>query len=674
MPSKGTRQTVPEERERGDRRGGGASMRAGGGRYHGGASMHGTGKPHDAAQARQEGDGAQLADTLPLDGWNFGAQLSLLVALTRRKRATLPIGSPCASSSCSAAASTPSGRGRAADLRESAGVGDASSGGGADNARASELQEDGSRHTFRRRRLSKDLATQIVDLGRLRAARDAPGGGAGEASAAADAPQRQRTQVTGELVGRHDGEPWLTSSDVQPSPLGSMRDARPDSSPDDRARDARPDSPPDNGARDAGAVGAPTAGGGADGEPAGGGDDAVGARGRRAPGADGTAAELVGAGADETHRLPGGLPAPRGGADGAAGAAGIDGGVRAGDPHSAADGLPPELRGPVRPAAPPIAVLDSAGLRRPDSPSSVDSTSTGPAAHRCSAATSSAPCSAPGSAPGSASLVRRRMSDLPVSFSGEMLSSAAARTHAASHGAHTPRAEPRGARCFSQQVVGTFSCHGMAPVEAEAVDKINQDCGCFVNPFAWPGQALFAVFDGHGRDGEVASNTAMSAMSELLADDARLEAEPEAALVDAFEHAEDALRREIPVEAQHSGAVAVAALLRHDRLIVAGAGDCRCVLARARDDGLPGFDTVQLSVEHNFENSDERARVLKVGRQQQQRARSVPRARRRRRYRPHTRAATPRCAPAHTRPRPRARPTAWRPNLGVQVAADGWLF
>mmetsp|Transcript_4013 Transcript_4013/g.10221 ORF Transcript_4013/g.10221 Transcript_4013/m.10221 type:complete len:347 (+) Transcript_4013:510-1550(+) len=166
-------------------------------------------------------------------------------------------------------------------------------------------------------------------------------------------------------------------------------------------------------------------------------------------------------------------------------------------------------------------------------------------------------------------------------------------------------------RCFTQRTVGSFSCHGMAPVDGEATAKINQDCGCFVNPFAWPGQALFAVFDGHGPEGEVVSNAAMSNVFELLADDLRLELDTEAAMVGAFDGAELALRKSFPAEALHSGAVAVAVLLRLDKIFIAGAGDCRCVLARKRADG--GFDALDLSVDHNFENASERERVLAAG-------------------------------------------------------------
>lgn len=111
---------------------------------------------------------------------------------------------------------------------------------------------------------------------------------------------------------------------------------------------------------------------------------------------------------------------------------------------------------------------------------------------------------------------------------------------------------------------------------------------------------------------------AMSAVFELLADDARLETEPEAAIIEAFEGAEGVLRETIPLEAQHSGAVAVVALLRRDQIYIASAGDCRCVLGRRRASGADGgaggtgFEAVQLSVEHNFENEDERRRVLLV--------------------------------------------------------------
>ena len=56
---------------------------------------------------------------------------------------------------------------------------------------------------------------------------------------------------------------------------------------------------------------------------------------------------------------------------------------------------------------------------------------------------------------------------------------------------------------FPGTIVGTFSCHGIEPSyesNGDAVSKINQDRGCMVYPFAGNDrQALFCVFDGHGR-------------------------------------------------------------------------------------------------------------------------------------------------------------------------------
>lgn len=166
---------------------------------------------------------------------------------------------------------------------------------------------------------------------------------------------------------------------------------------------------------------------------------------------------------------------------------------------------------------------------------------------------------------------------------------------------------------FSREVVGTFSCQGLAPA------KINQDCGGYAHPFRRPGQALFCVLDGHGARGDEAARAALDAIvSSLAAVDADAELSDEAFCA-SFEDAEEAIGP--PGPGGESGACAVVALLRANDIIVAGAGDCRCVLGRSKGpppapgEGMAAaqYDTLELSTVHTLASSSERLRIEAAG-------------------------------------------------------------
>ena len=148
--------------------------------------------------------------------------------------------------------------------------------------------------------------------------------------------------------------------------------------------------------------------------------------------------------------------------------------------------------------------------------------------------------------------------------------------------------------------LGTFSSHGIEPGEGEgsgAIAKINQDCGCVCYPFAQdPELALLVVMDGHGPEGEKVSNSLMQALVQHLEDSTLLQSQPAAALEASFEAAHQALLAgvqngdaEVVGDPEHSGATALAILLRPSSLVVAHAGDCRALLGVAvKVDKSPG--------------------------------------------------------------------------------------
>ena len=70
---------------------------------------------------------------------------------------------------------------------------------------------------------------------------------------------------------------------------------------------------------------------------------------------------------------------------------------------------------------------------------------------------------------------------------------------------------------ISEDVVGSYSCHGMEPGDEGHVDKINQDCACCGHPFAdLERTALFCVYDGHGKCGHEVSQECMHTIYQSL--------------------------------------------------------------------------------------------------------------------------------------------------------------
>ena len=179
---------------------------------------------------------------------------------------------------------------------------------------------------------------------------------------------------------------------------------------------------------------------------------------------------------------------------------------------------------------------------------------------------------------------------------------------------------------FPAELVGVYSCHGKKPSNQEeefsSLSKTNQDRGCVVFPFAThPRQAVFGVFDGHGRSGDVVSQAAMDEVLRLLDTELR-GATPEsvdfgAAMKRAFVGAHRHLRAAHGEHAHDSGTTAVVVLQRDDRLWVANAGDSRAVLCRAaRADGdarVTSLVALPLSRDHNPNAVVERERIVRAG-------------------------------------------------------------
>jgi hypothetical protein len=174
------------------------------------------------------------------------------------------------------------------------------------------------------------------------------------------------------------------------------------------------------------------------------------------------------------------------------------------------------------------------------------------------------------------------------------------------------------AGCLGPSIVGNYSCHGAEPLPGTSlpVGKTNQDCSCAVSPVGGQDDvALFCVFDGHGRHGHIVSKEALVSMHFEVERSAKLSSDPAAALTSAFEVVQAhllslATQAEPAVPARVSGACALVAYLVGELLTVAGAGDCRAVIASEADGTVCSTD---LSTDHKLDLPAELVRIQAAG-------------------------------------------------------------
>ncbi len=173
---------------------------------------------------------------------------------------------------------------------------------------------------------------------------------------------------------------------------------------------------------------------------------------------------------------------------------------------------------------------------------------------------------------------------------------------------------------FREGLVGTYSCHGIEPSYLDSrpfVAKINQDRGVCVYPFAGHEQmALFAVFDGHGEQGDKVSEFCMYELPKALEAHPSLDngnGDITRAFKDTFLGVDERLGRRPDIEAFYSGTTAVVGLVKGSRIWVANAGDSRCVLATADPAGSGVLLAQDLSIDQNPDSPAEMTRILKLG-------------------------------------------------------------
>ena len=204
----------------------------------------------------------------------------------------------------------------------------------------------------------------------------------------------------------------------------------------------------------------------------------------------------------------------------------------------------------------------------------------------------------------------------------------------------------------AQHKIGSFSAHGQKPgANGTAFAKINQDRGLVTYPFNDdPNSAFFAVFDGHGMNGEQVSEYAIWKVQEIMMlNCSMLPHKAEQCMIHAFEEGDKQLARS-PVAARVSGTAAVAVFVHGTTLVraprtprtaprsldspslyffypraqwVANCGDSRAVLATAIMNpdgskalnamGIPRFEVTPLTVDQKPDSPAEEARLRRMG-------------------------------------------------------------
>ena len=183
---------------------------------------------------------------------------------------------------------------------------------------------------------------------------------------------------------------------------------------------------------------------------------------------------------------------------------------------------------------------------------------------------------------------------------------------------------------FPPSSLGFFSRHGIEPSFSGAfgiAEKINQDRGCIVYPFNHSEeQALFCVFDGHGLNGDLASDFVMKEMVARLEAHPKLNSNPPQALREVYIDVDLAMGDDMEYDKEFNsfvcGTTAVVVYMRGDDMFIANCGDSRAVIGRKKNRLLRSpsafsskhqFTAIQLTRDHKPDDSVERARIEKCG-------------------------------------------------------------
>ncbi|CAM9579284.1 unnamed protein product [Pylaiella littoralis] len=142
-------------------------------------------------------------------------------------------------------------------------------------------------------------------------------------------------------------------------------------------------------------------------------------------------------------------------------------------------------------------------------------------------------------------------------------------------------------------------------------DKANQDAYGVATHFDGdPSKALFTVFDGHGKEGDLCAMFCKDTLPGLLAKDLRETRTVEDGLKKAFNRTNDQLHRNRNVDDSLSGTTAVALYLEGRDMWVANVGDSRAIVVQEHEGNLVARP---LSSDQTPYRKDERERVKAAG-------------------------------------------------------------
>jgi len=189
----------------------------------------------------------------------------------------------------------------------------------------------------------------------------------------------------------------------------------------------------------------------------------------------------------------------------------------------------------------------------------------------------------------------------------------------------SPNKREEGNLPFPQNIVGTYSCHGVEPVYDDdnlntntpsCIAKINQDRGGVAFPYANCNRtAVFAVYDGHGEGGEFVAQFALHEIPRRLEKHEEfLKGNIERAFKDVFISVDKDLNFESGINPLYSGCTACVALLKNNILHLSNAGDSRAVMAyRTTENNNTTYQALDLTVDQNPDSPGEQERIEGLG-------------------------------------------------------------
>jgi len=165
-----------------------------------------------------------------------------------------------------------------------------------------------------------------------------------------------------------------------------------------------------------------------------------------------------------------------------------------------------------------------------------------------------------------------------------------------------------GRNSTTQKVELTYFCKSLAG-SCDGIRKENQDSFLVQSPIAKTTGSLFGVFDGHGKFGRECSSFVRDYMKTNVNESVL--ADPDKGLKNVFSGSHKALGKS-EINSYLSGTTCVVCVYHENQLIVANAGDSRCVVG-IKDEGGNQVKHRDLSHDHKPELPEEKKRIKKAG-------------------------------------------------------------